>query len=55
MEKEKGGAGYEASNCFMAQDVSEKHQPQIRLPLGQLDISVVYNMSEIYGDVLATK
>jgi len=27
--KEKGGAGYEASTCLMAQDVSEKHQCQI--------------------------
>ena len=55
MEKEKGGAGYEASTCFMAQDVSEKHQPQIRLPLGQIDISVACNVSEMYGHILATE
>jgi len=55
MAKEKGGAGYEAGTCFTSQDVSEKHQPQILLPLGQIDISVACNMSEMYGDILATK
>ena len=31
--KVKGGAGYEASTCLVARDVSQKHQFQIHLPL----------------------
>jgi hypothetical protein len=31
--KEDGGIGYEASTCFMAQDVSEDYQSKIRWPL----------------------
>lgn len=31
--REKSGAGYEVNICFMPLDVSEKYQPQIRLPL----------------------
>jgi len=35
-KKEKGGARYEASYCFMAQDVNEKYQSQIHRPLQRL-------------------
>jgi len=31
--KENAGAGYEASACFMARDVSENYQSQIYRPL----------------------
>ena len=31
--KVKVGAGYEASTCFMARDVTQKHQLRIHLPL----------------------
>jgi hypothetical protein len=55
MGKEKGGAGYEASTCFMARDISEKYQPRIHLPLGQIDISLACNMSEISGDRIDAK
>ena len=37
---EKGGAGYEASACFMAQDVSEKYRSQIYPPLEHCTRSV---------------
>jgi hypothetical protein len=32
--KRKVGAGYETGTCFVAQDVSEKYQPQIHGPQG---------------------
>jgi hypothetical protein len=37
---DKKGAGYEASTCFMAREVSEKYQSQICQPLEHLAISV---------------
>jgi hypothetical protein len=37
--KEKEGAGYEASRCFIARDVIEKYQSQIPWPLGHLELA----------------
>ena len=44
--KEKGGAGCEDRTCFMARDVSEKYQSQIRRPLEHLEISVACNIRD---------
>jgi hypothetical protein len=37
--KEKVGAGYEPSTCFMARDVSEKYLYQIRQSLEYCDLA----------------
>ena len=44
--KGKGGAGYEASTCFMALDVSGKYQSQIHRPQEHLEIFVAWYVSD---------
>jgi hypothetical protein len=37
--KEEGGAGYKASICFTARDVSEKYQSEVYRPLEHLELA----------------